>query len=402
MEIMSSVPKEPDRAQAMEPSKGLTSITPFILSSPAQIKEDIPCCGPPAGPASSPHERPGYDICQFVDSFIATPAGFTPRIRTDLSVRDHLSTVLVRSNIGRNNYKVAPGLYAAGNPDENAPVLVSANYKLSFDHLRKELKSIDAFILVLDTRGINVWCAAGKKTFGTDELVNRIRITGLSKVVNHRNLIVPQLGAPGVSAVQVKKQSGFSVTWGPLNARDLPRFIENGMKAEPDMRQVSFDFIERLILVPVEVSLALKPALWAALALFLLSGFGKGIFSFSALYHRGFPAVMVLIAGMIAGAVVTPAFLPNLPGTRFSVKGALAGIFLSAPTACFLAWSTGISGVSGLTLMAAAVSSWLAMNFTGATPFTSPSGVEKEMKESMPFQIAALVLGLLFWMVSAF
>jgi CO dehydrogenase/acetyl-CoA synthase gamma subunit (corrinoid Fe-S protein) len=69
---------------------------------------------------------------------------------------------------------------------------------------------------VLDTQGINVWCAAGKGTFGTDELVHRIEATQLHDVVRHRVLILPQLGAPGVAAHDVKKRSGFTIEYGPV------------------------------------------------------------------------------------------------------------------------------------------------------------------------------------------
>lgn len=401
MEIMPFLPERPEKTAQESSPRGLTSVVSTIFPSPDQIAEDVPCCGAPAGPSASPHERPGYRICSFVENFMDTTAGFVPRIRTSLSFSDRVSTVLVRCNVGRNSYTVAPGLYAVGDPDRNSPVLVTANYKLTFDHLRKSLKNLDVFILVLDTRGINVWCAAGKKTFGTDELVNRIRLTGLSNIVAHRRLIVPQLGAVGVSAIQVKKQSDFSVTWGPVNAMDIPRFIENGMKAEPSMRRLTFNVIDRAVLVPVELSLAAKPALWFALALLVISGFGPGIFSLSALWHRGFHAVMAMAAGLVAGAVLTPVLLPHLPGTRFSVKGALAGSVLTLPVAV-MAGDAGFLGTLGLVLMASALSSWLAMNFTGATPFTSPSGVEKEMRQSMPVQVAALVAGLIFWMISAF
>ena len=76
----------------------------------------------------------------------------------------------VRWGIGRMNYRVDPGLYSLGNPDALSPVLVSANYKMSFDRLRESLPGRNAWILVLDTDGVNVWCAAGKGTFGTEEL----------------------------------------------------------------------------------------------------------------------------------------------------------------------------------------------------------------------------------------
>lgn len=49
-----------------------------------------------------------------------------------------------------------------------------------------------SYILVLDTKGINVWCAAGGGYFSTDELVNRIETTHLPEVVKHYVLILPQ------------------------------------------------------------------------------------------------------------------------------------------------------------------------------------------------------------------
>ena len=75
---------------------------------------------------------------------------------TELTVSDILGTWKARWGINRMNYKVEPGLYCIGKPDSNSPVLVTANYKMSFDMLRKELNGIDAWILVLDTKGINV------------------------------------------------------------------------------------------------------------------------------------------------------------------------------------------------------------------------------------------------------
>jgi hypothetical protein len=176
-----------------------------MFNGPAE-DPDEPCCGPPAGPPSSVHEKPGYAIRRFVREFLSTPVGTVPVIKTKYDPRDHLGALQVRLGIGRNDYKVAPGLYACGKPNAQAPVLVTANYKLSFDHLRKHLAGVDAWLLVLDTRGINVWCAAGKGTFGTQEVVAQVLRTQLGKVVEHRKIILPQLGAPGVSALKVKKQ----------------------------------------------------------------------------------------------------------------------------------------------------------------------------------------------------
>jgi len=61
-----------------------------------------------------------------------------------------------------------------------------------------------------------------------------------------------------------------------------------------------------------------------------------------------------------------------------------------------------MAGVLALILFTISISSYLAMNFTGATPFTSPSGVEKEMKQYIPVQLATLVLSFGLWIYSAF
>jgi hypothetical protein len=57
---------------------------------------------------------------------------------------------------------------------------------------------------------------------------------------------------------------------------------------------------------------------------------------------------------------------------------------------------------AGCLLVAAALSSFLGMNFTGASTYTSLSGVEKEMRLALPLQGAALVLGFIAWTASGF
>jgi hypothetical protein len=283
--------------------------------------QDEPCCGPPAGPPSTVDEKPGYLIRNFVKKFMPSPAGAVPIVQTRHDFRDRLGTVQVRIGIRRNDYKVAPGLYAVGAPAAQSPVLVTANYKLSFDHLRKQLAGVDAWLLVLDTRGINVWCAAGKGTFGTQEVVARVRQTALGKVVDHRKLILPQLGAPGVSAQKVKKGCGFEVVWGPVRAEDLPGFLSSGQKAEEHMRWVTFTMAERMVLAPVEISLARKPILWALAGIFILSGIGRHFFSLTLAWERNLIASAGCAAGILAGCIFVPLLLPWLPGRAFAIKG---------------------------------------------------------------------------------
>jgi hypothetical protein len=356
-----------------------------------------PCCG--GGSASKAGIR--YED-NFLNGQVETPAGPVPRVHSRIGRRDLLGRWKVRWGIGRDRYRVAPGLYALGAPDGNAPVLVTANYKLTFDVVRRDGAGLDAWILVLDTRGINVWCAAGEGTFGTAEVIRRVTESRLAEVVNHRRLILPQLGAPGVAAHEVRKGCGFSVVYGPVRSRDIRPFLEAGMEASPAMRKVVFPTMDRLVLTPVEITGLLRPAGWAAVGLFLLAGIGPGIFSLGAAWERGYAAVAALAAGILAGAVITPVFLPWLPGRAFSVKGGLAGGILAV---CAVMWQRGsleASAALALLLAMTAVSSFVAMNFTGATPFTSPSGVEKEMRRALPVQAGLTMLAGLLWVGGAF
>ena len=337
-----------------------------------------------------------------MDGRVDTPIGPVPRIHSRIGSRDLLGRWKVRWGIGRDRYRVAPGLYALGTPGGDTPVLVTANYKLTFDLVRRDAAGLNAWILVLDTRGINVWCAAGEGTFGTEEVIRRVTETRLAEVVSHRRLILPQLGAPGVAAHEVRKGCGFSVVYGPVRARDIRSFLDTGMKAPPAMRRVIFPMMDRLVLTPVEITGLLRPAFWSAVSLFLLAGIGPGIFSFGAAWERGFVAVAALVSGILAGAVVTPVLLPWLPGRAFSVKGGVAGGILAA---CAVMWRHGALNATGalaLLLAMTAVSSFVAMNFTGATPFTSPSGVEKEMRRALPIQAGLTVLAGLLWVGGAF
>ncbi|MGZ8447952.1 MAG: mercury methylation corrinoid protein HgcA [Candidatus Deferrimicrobiaceae bacterium] len=366
------------------------------------------CCAPPSGNASpccgggSPSKGVIRNDDSFVDGKVETPAGPVPRVHSRIGIRDLLGRWKVRWGIGRDRYRVAPGLYALGAPGGDSPVLVTANYKLTFDVVRRDAAGLDAWILVLDTRGINVWCAAGEGTFGTEEVVRRVTEARLAEVVSHRNLILPQLGAPGVAAHEVRKGSGFSVTYGPVRSRDIRAFLEAGMKASPSMRRVVFPTIDRLVLTPIEITGFLRPAGWAAVSLVLLAGIGPGVFSPGAAWERGFAGVAALAAGILAGAVVTPVLLPWIPGRAFSVKGGLAGGVLAGGAVMWYRGALDPPAALALLLAMTAVSSFVAMNFTGATPFTSPSGVEKEMRRALPVQAGLTVLAALLWVGGAF
>ena len=164
---------------------------------------------------------------------------------SNVAFGEKVSHFLIRLGIKRYSFSVKPGLYALGDPSSEDPVLVSANYKLTFDHLRASVRNRNLWILILDTRGINVWCAAGKGTFGTEELIDKIKKTGLLNKVRHRKMILPQLGAPGVEAHKVQANTGFRILYGPVMAKDIPEYLDTGFKTTDRMRKKEFPLKKR-------------------------------------------------------------------------------------------------------------------------------------------------------------
>ena len=343
------------------------------------------CCGQQL-------EKPSECDAPWITGRLKTSAGWIPQVSTVLGRSDVLGSWKARWGIGRMNYKVTPGLYCVGVPDSKSPVLVSANYKMSFDRLRSELKDINAWILVLDTKGINVWCAAGKGTYGTEELVDRIGKTSLAQVVSHRTVIAAQLGASGIAAHEVQKRTGFKVVYGPVRAEDLPQFLQSGMKATADMRKVKFTFKDRIVLTPMEFVGSIKPSLILLGVLFLLNLTGIKPFGLTDFYGY--------LGAVIIGGVITPVLLPWIPFRAFALKGWVLGILWASSVNLLNGWpeTPQYSWVRALAylLILPAVSAYGAMNFTGCSTYTSPSGVNREMKTAIPAMIVSLALGIVF------
>ena len=168
------------------------------------------------------------------------------------------------------------------------------------------------------------------------------------------------------------------------------------------MRRVTFTLAERVVLVPVELSHLPKPTTWVLLAAFMLSGIGTGLFSFNAAWSRGLVVLTAYAAGILGGAVAAPILLPWIPGRAFALKGTLTGI--AAGLAVTLAFRNSLSWVEATALIffTTAISSYLAMNFTGSTPYTSPSGVEKEMRQGIPVQAGAMLVAVIAWLAAPF
>ena len=313
-------------------------------------------------------------------------------VSSDLTLREYIEHIRCRISGLRMRYAVKPGLYAVGNPDNDSDVFVSANYKMSFDILRRALKGMNAWILVLDTKGINVWCAAGKGTFGTDELIKRIGASQLENTVSHWRIIVPQLGATGIAAHIVQQKTGFRVYYGPVDAWDIRRYVETGYTATEDMRRVKFTVWDRLVLTPMEMLPALKIYVIYAVLMFFIMGMKPSGIIFKDGLADGLPFIFLGFLAVLSGALVTPLLLPYISFRSFAVKGWIAGLvftFLGIKNISIAAPATVFSF-----LFFPLASSYIALQFTGSTVFTSMSGVKKELRFALPIYMSGAFISL--------
>jgi len=336
-------------------------------------------------------------IKKYIIGKIETNVGEIKKVSTNLTFSDTLGHWKARWGINRNNYKVDPELYAVNSPDENSDVFVTANYKFTFDLVRKSLAGLNGWILVLDTNGINVWCAAGKGTFGTEELIKRLIETKVLKLIKHNRIILPQLGAVGVDFTAVRKNTGMKVIYGPIYCRDIKEFIENNYSKTDKMKEINFNFLDRMVLIPIELVQSWLLGIICLLASVIIS-FIEMKFKFSAV---GIMINFIPFAGAIlTGVLLFPLLLPIIPFKSFSLKGAILGAIWAACISILLNFN--LTLIITNILLLTPVTSFLTLNFTGASTYTSITGTKFEVKISVPIMIISLLTGLALRGLSAF
>jgi ubiquinone/menaquinone biosynthesis C-methylase UbiE len=215
--------------------------------------------------------------------------------------------------------KVRPGLYAVGHPDTDSPVLVTGNFDLTVRRLVRELDGrVDVWVLVADSAGINVWCAAGGGYFTAEKVIAAIKSSHLAEVVSHHALILPQLCANGVDGWRIRRETGWGVHWGPARAKDVPAYLAARRKKTDAMRWVRFPLKDRLematvvlgfygLLILVPVLIFWRSQFWpVAISLFALTYFYAAIHPWlpgrDGLY-KSIPLAIITLAGLFTFVV---------------------------------------------------------------------------------------------------
>lgn len=152
---------------------------------------------------------------------------------------------------------VVPGLRRIGTPDRGSPVVITGNFHLSVRRVEKALTSQNCYLLVVQSKGINVWCASAGGELNTHSIISALKTSDTDSLVDHRELILPQLSAPGIDTKLLQQVSGWKGKWGPVYAGSLPEFIANGHTKTQKQCRVRFDLPFRM-----EMLFAMNFLLW--------------------------------------------------------------------------------------------------------------------------------------------
>jgi NAD-dependent dihydropyrimidine dehydrogenase PreA subunit len=252
-------------------------------------------------------------------------------------------------------HRARRGLRAIGRPGPDAPVLVTCNYTLTVRRLSQRLAGLDCWLLVADSRGINVWCAAGGGHLTHHDVIAAIRTSGVAERVRHREVILPQLGATGIERRAITAATGWVARWGPARLEDLPAFLRRGCRTDKRWRFMRFPAWERFEMA----------AVWA-LPMTLIGG----------LIFGGLGGWAVLAATLCLMWTTVPALFLAVP--HWPVRSRLRWLVFGAAAAAGFAVAWGALALLGaataghLTLAAVAAVltvGTLAVDFAGTTPW---------------------------------
>jgi acetyl-CoA decarbonylase/synthase complex subunit gamma len=303
---------------------------------------------------------------------------------------DYVKAAISWLDAFKRTYVVEPGLYYTGDRyDRGAPLLVTSNYRLTVFLVTRRVRAFNTRLLVVDTDGINVWCAAGKGEFGNQAILAQIRRYPRSWLTQDKwlRLILPKFGLAGVDLRSLRKH-GIRPIIGPLYARDLPAYL-----AEPPLRDRDDD--------SVVFGLQMRAFSWLP-GLKQMVGYSLLLVIFFVaaqwLWGSSVPVGLVAISAFVATAY--PLLYPWIPGGRFAVKGLWLGAIAAA--------GLGLGAAAGLLAAADLVASipftlatglFFGLAYTGNSAVSNYTRVRKETAQFLVPDVALFAVSLLAFVV---
>jgi NAD-dependent dihydropyrimidine dehydrogenase PreA subunit len=247
------------------------------------------------------------------------------------------------------------GLMKIGNPGRDAPVLVTGNYTETVRRLNKALKGENVWLLVANSKGINVWCAAGGGHLTHHDVISAIVTSGAEAKIDNHTLVLPQLGATGIERQKITKATGWTTIWGPARLEDLPSFLHQGQRATPRQRFMRFPLWERL---EIAVMWAIPMIIIGTFLFALLGGWRVGL------------SVGVVVSAIVFGIFAALPWLRVTGQIRWVTFSLFALIgFASGITFLWISGGVSVRDLSLTGVAAVVAMALLSIDLAGTTPW---------------------------------
>lgn len=124
--------------------------------------------------------------------------------------------------------QVKQDIYRLGEPDENAPFMITTNFSLTYFIVSGEIEGskVPSRLAVMDCEGLSVLTAWAAGKFTASKIAQFIKESGVEGQIKHRELIIPGYVAILSGAIEDKLE-GWKVTVGPREANAIPAFLKS-------------------------------------------------------------------------------------------------------------------------------------------------------------------------------
>ncbi|KKL71107.1 hypothetical protein LCGC14_2098220 [marine sediment metagenome] len=343
------------------------------------------------------------EVVKINDSERTSPGYYFPKPRKFTGFGSQMSIYRILFTGQTTHIPIEPGIYKSGQPDENSPIIVTANYLFTYIKVMRDIKGIDAWVLCVDSKGINVWCAARGNNFGNRQVIEAVEATGIATLTNKKTLILPQLSAGGVAGPLISKEAPdfpFRILFGPVWAKQLPQFLKERPARKPDkMKLAKFTPFHRLRAGITHTTFLLKMIFMKPTIILILLSLGLAFIDplwVRRLWAIGELWLWIIIAnGLIAG------FFPITNFTRrFIIKGITFGI-LTVIALSSVSWL--FHQNIFLILLNSVFYFWLAffstMSFSGYSMATSPKEIQDEYPAFRKIHLILLISSLVLYAI---
>jgi acetyl-CoA decarbonylase/synthase complex subunit gamma len=162
-------------------------------------------------------------------AFIAKYAGVI--VLSDLYGESLFPLLVERMNIFTDPQRplaTEQGIYDIGSPSDNAPVLITTNFALTYFIVSGEIEGskVPGFLLVMDTEGLSVMTAWAAGKFVADLIGPFVKKSGIEDKVKHRKLVIPGYAAAESGGLE-EELPDWEIMVGPREAAHIPAYLKS-------------------------------------------------------------------------------------------------------------------------------------------------------------------------------